>query len=208
MGRILNTPTGIFIDGRTRPIELVGGPVFRAPECAAKAFGVPEVDVVDSATNGQPVVSNTATNLQFTWPTLAKVRREWPNYYTTTTAAMQAIPCTIHIRTPGRIKRNYRIDTRSITSTRYILGLSETEFDKIVHQAPGYQSFLPIYVRAITLHPGRTTATNPTPVAVQHGPYYDIYQGRRNIRVVPRKIGPFQHVSQIPDSILKEGVWH
>lgn len=215
MGIIIASQHGTFIRDVSRPVGFAyaqGSSVLLAVRDAAKIFQVDDADVARAADAGA-TVSTHVGDVQFWWPELAVVKKEWPDYPVQELQTHVAHPCTIHYRTPGANGRDEYMDTRSMRAARLHLGLSERDFETIVHRLPGWRSLLPPCVVGIKVHEPGYELVNPEPLspdalADSHA-FFRLSARKHDYRmdVVDGSPQFYASLRDIPDFVLNHAQW-
>lgn len=214
MDKIRQTPHGIFLQGTSRPIvvasDRLGTVVLRSPGDAARAFDLDIRDVITAA-DASATLDTRCGPTNFSWPPLNTVTRTWPNMPVVSGPLTPAAkPCTIHFQTPGRYGQAYDRDARSITATRRHLGLTETEFETLVHKLPGWRQICPPCVIGITVHAPGHVCSNPPLCPGDNGTdFFECRQLRNRIRLRLTHGHPqyFNNICDMPDFVIRNAHW-
>jgi hypothetical protein len=215
MMRFNITQKGNFWSGSGRPVRVRARRFKTTILCVfdvAAALGV-TVARVRAAAEAESTIQSIHCELVFhlSWATEEELREEFPDaVFVNSSPSSPPRPCTIHYLTSGRYARSEDVDMRTMTATRDFLELTRRQFEAIVHQAPGYRSFLPVAAVGITVHPHNWVPAsgvffapvhNPEPLwglrTLRNGHY------RAFLRSKPSVYLDFASLREIPESILK-----
>ena len=212
MGKILVSRDEVYVEEAGRPV-LVGFQSIVTPhvsvDSVCRGYRVLK-QVVAAAADVGGTIPTFIGPITLNWMDLPQVRREWPDYPVVHLGIHPALPCTAVFTTPGPHSKTDIRETRSITSMRNSLGISDQTFDIIAHRMPGWRSRLPPCLDSITIHPHGYTISSPPAGTPMPGPFFQLAQRRNYIDVtlLPGKnLSRFRTYVDIPDFVTRNGIW-